>query len=170
MRSLFALFFSVTTLVFPVTSTAGRKDQAFTRAEICELVDATLTAPWGGSEGGGLARYSCVQSNASEGEHLLLDVAVVSVDGKVTRPLRQGETCGRYKQYRRGRNEGVLFVGIRLTRIAPDKVWFEAGLAGIQFDAAGKEDGTIGVGCGAANEGVIEKKYGRWSQSRRMCQ
>jgi hypothetical protein len=169
MRKRFIPFLLLITVTSPAVSTAGGKGQVFTRAEICDLVEAALTAPWGGSEPGGLAGYSCVQRNATEGEYLLIDVAIIPVDGKETRPLHQGETCGRYKQYRRGRNEAVLFVGIGLTRIASDKVWFEAGLGGIQFDARGKEDGTIGVACGASNEGVIEKKFGRWSESRRTC-
>ena len=169
MRKRFIPFLLLITVTSPAVSTAGGKGQVFTRAEICDLVEAALTAPWGGSEPGGLAGYSCVQRNATEGEYLLIDVAIIPVDGKETRPLHQGETCGRYKQYRRGRNEAVLFVGIGLTRIASDKVWFEAGLGGIQFDARGKEDGTIGVACGASNEGVIEKKFGRWAESGRTC-
>ena len=120
-----------------------------------------------GSELEGLAGNSCVQRNATERQNLLVDVALVSVDGKETRPLRQGETCGRYQQYLRKKGEAVIFVGIGLTRFAPDKVWFTAGLGGIQFDAHGKEQGTIGVGCGAGNEGIIEKKFGRWAECRR---
>jgi hypothetical protein len=169
MRNPFAIFLLVVTVATPGSSTAGNKTPPFTRAEVCELVDAALTAPWGGPEPGGLADYSCVQRNAIEGEYMLVDVSIVSVDGKETKPLRQGETCGRYKQYRHGRNEDVLFVGVGFTRIAPDRVWFGAGLGGIHFDARGKEDGTIGVACGAGNEGIIEKKFGRWSESRRTC-
>ena len=156
------------TMLSPVSSAGERKSMPFTRAEICELVEAAMATPFD-SESEGLAGYSCVQRNATEGEHLLIDVSIVSIDGKETKPLLQGETCGRYQQFRRKKGEAVLFVGIGLTRFAPDKVWFSAGLGGIQFDASGKEDGTIGVGCGAGNEGVIEKKFGRWSESRRTC-
>ena len=168
MRKLLTPTLLLLTLFSPVTSTAERKSMAFTRVEICELVEAVLTMPYG-SELEGLAGNSCVQRNATEGENLLVDVALVSVDGKETRPLRQGENCGRYKQYRHGRNEDIIRVWVGLTRIAPDKVWFEAGLFGIHFDAHGREKGTIGIACGAGNEGIIEKKFGRWSESRRTC-
>jgi hypothetical protein len=166
MRKLVTPTLLLLTLLSPVSSAAERRGMAFTRAEICELVEAALTMPYG-SELEGLAGNSCVQRNATEAEKLLVDVALVSVDGKETRPLRQGETCGRYQQYLRKKGEDVIFVGIGLTRFAPDKVWFTAGLGGIQRDARGKEHGTIGVGCGAGNEGVIERKFGRWSECRR---
>jgi len=169
MRNSFTILLLAVTVATPEASTAGSKGQSFTRAEVCELVDAALTAPWGGPEPGGLADYSCVQRNAREGEYLIVDVSIVSVDGRETKPLGQGETCGRYRQYRHGRNEDVLFVGVGLTRIAPDKVWFGAGLGGIHFNARGREEGTIGVACGAGNEGIIEKKFGRWAESRRTC-
>jgi hypothetical protein len=168
MRKLLTPTLLVLTLLSPVTLAAERKGVAFTRAEVCELVETAMTMPYG-SELEGLAGNSCVQRNATEGKALLVDVALLSVDGKETRPLRPGETCGRYQQYRRDKGEAVIFVGIELTRFAPDKVWFEAGLGGIQFDVHGKQDGTIGVGCGAGNEGIIEKKFGRWSECRRTC-
>jgi hypothetical protein len=45
------------------------------------------------SESEGLAEYTCVKENATEGEHLLVDVALVSVDGRRTKPLRAGKTA-----------------------------------------------------------------------------
>jgi hypothetical protein len=168
MRNILIAILLLLTLHSPVTVAAEGKSMAFTRAEICELVEAALTMPYG-SELEGLAGNSCVQRNAKEGESLLVDVSLVSVDGKGTSALRQGETCGRYQQYRRKKGEAVLFVGISLTRIAPEVVWFRAGLGGIQFNAHGKEDGTIGVACGAGNEGMIERKFGRWAESRPTC-
>ncbi len=169
MRNRFTIVLLSIIVHSPGAAAAGSRGQAFTRAEICELVETAMTAPWRGPGSGGLAGYSCVQRNATEGKYLLIDVAMVSADGREARLLHQGEACGRYRQYRRGRNEAVLFVGIRLTRIAPDKVWFEAGLGGLHFDAHGREDGTTGVGCGAGNEGVIEKRFGRWSEALRIC-
>lgn len=168
MRSLLPPTLFLLALSSPVTSAAERKSVAFTRAEVCELVETALTMPYG-SELEGLAGNSCVQRNATEEEILLVDVALVSVDGKEARPLRPGEMCGRHRQYRPKKGQAVIFVGIGLTRFAPDKVWFEAGLGGIRFDARGKGAGTVGVGCGAGNEGIIEEKFGRWSECRRTC-
>jgi hypothetical protein len=81
MRKLIAPTVLLLTLSSPVSSAAERKGVAFTRGEICELVEAALTMPYG-SELEGLGGNSCVQRNATEQETLLVDVALVSVDGK----------------------------------------------------------------------------------------
>ena len=159
----FALF---AVAMLAASSAADGKGTTFSRREVCQLVDAALTAPWGPEEGG-LANYSCVQRNATEGSRLLVDIVVESVAGRETRPLRPGETCGRYQQFRAGKKgEGVVFVSVSLSSISPGSIRFRAGLGGIQYDERGKESGTIGIGCGAGNEGILVKKDGRWAESR----
>ncbi len=90
MRKLLTPTLLVLTLLSPVTLAAEGKGMALTRSEVCELVETALTMPYG-SELEGLSGNSCVQRNATEGKLLLVDVALVSVDGKETRPLRPGE-------------------------------------------------------------------------------
>jgi len=152
--------------MLPVATVADDRALTFSHREVCELVDAALTAPWGPQDGG-LADYSCVQQNAMEGPRLQVDVVVESATGRETRPLRPGETCGRYQQYRhRKKAERVIFVSVSLIRMSQESVRFRAGLGGIAYNEQGKEDGTIGIGCGAGNEGILTRKAGRWTGSR----
>jgi hypothetical protein len=138
-------------------------------AERCELVRVAL-----GNEAHGrpsLLKDSCVLENHFRDGAALVDVVMVTQKGKkfVRQPyLRHGEVCGAdivpvsLKKLPHKHSRYIHVMQVELRPDAGEKVRFEASLHVFDPDDPSERRGTIGIACGAEDDGVVEKKDGHW--------
>ena len=139
----------------------------------CEIADAVLSAR-GPHDERPLAEYQCVLDNRRPDGRIPVKVVWGTEEGEGSREVlvgNQGTLCGRKyalysrRWYPRGKHMEFLF-SIRLHE-ANGVLLYEAGLGGTEFSSEGKWTGaTIGIGCGAGDQGVLVHEGRRWSIKR----
>jgi hypothetical protein len=140
-----------------------------TTTERCEIVHAALDDA--SSRTPPLAMEPCVLENNYRDGSVLVDAVTVRRKGSKevrTTFLMHGEYCGTdlipvsLHRLPRGIGEPIHVLMIELRPQAKGRLLFEAWLHIYDPSDPNERKGTIGIACGAANEGVIEKQDGHW--------
>jgi hypothetical protein len=114
---------------------------------------------------------ACVLENNYRDGSVLVDAVIVrGKRGKEVRTVfvMQGESCGAdvipvsMHKLPRGTGNVIHVVKMELRPLAKGRLRFDAWLH--IFDPADPDErnGTIGIACGADNDGVLEKRDGHW--------